>query len=135
MPVKIPVRVQEFMQGKIGWVATASRDGLPNVSIKGSLRILDDEHLLFADLFSLKTRKNLEENPQVAVMVYDAESRTGYEMKGTVELISQGALYDQAVERLKQLPTPLPPPKYVVRITVESIFNQSLGPEGGKRVA
>ncbi len=135
MPVKIPETVQKFMQGKIGWVATASRDGLPNVSIKGSLRVLDDEHLLFADLFSLKTRKNLEENPQVAVMIYDAESRTGYEMKGTVELISQGALYDQAVERLKQLPTPLPPPKYVVRITVESIFNQSLGPEGGKRVA
>ncbi len=135
MPVKIPESVQEFMKGKIGWVATAARDGLPNVSIKGSLRVLDDEHLLFADLFSLKTRKNLEENPQVAVMVYDNESRTGYELKGPVELISQGPLYDQAVERLKQLPTPLPPPKYVVRITVESIYNQSLGPEGGKQIA
>ncbi len=135
MSVKIPEYVQEFMKGKIGWVASASREGMPNVSIKGSLRVLDEEHLLFADLFSLKTRKNLEENPQVAVMVYDSESRTGYELKGRVELISQGPLYDQAVERLKQLPTPLPPPKYVVRITVEAIYNQSLGPEGGKKIA
>ncbi len=63
------------MTGKPGWVATASKSGMPNVAIKGSLRILDDEHLMFADLFSLKTRKNLEENPQVAVMVFDGESQ------------------------------------------------------------
>jgi predicted pyridoxine 5'-phosphate oxidase superfamily flavin-nucleotide-binding protein len=134
MAIKIPANVQEFIKGKPGWVATASKDGMPNVAIKGSLRVLDDEHLMFADLFSLKTRKNLEENPKVAVMVMDNETRIGYSLKGTVELISQGPLYDQMVEMLKKVPTPLPPPKYVVKITVESIYDQSLGPGAGKQI-
>ena len=135
MAVKIAPYLQEFIKGKPGWVATASREGMPNVAIKGSLRVLDDEHLVFVDLFSLKTRKNLEENPKVAVMVADNDSRKGYIFKGTAELISKGPLYDQAVEDVKKRPGPLPQPKYVVKITVDSIFDQSLGPDAGKKIA
>ena len=135
MSVKIPEDVQQFMQGKLGWVATASADGLPNVAIKGSMRVLDDEHLMFADLFSGKTRKNLEENPKVAVMVFDLESSKGYALKGTVELVASGPLYDQMVEILKHAPRQLPPPKYVVRIAIEEIYDQSMGPNAGKRIA
>lgn len=123
------------MQGKQGWVATASKDGLPNVAIKGSLRVWDDEHLVFADLFSLKTRANLEENKQVAVMVFDPETRTGYSLKGHAEVLADGPVYDQMAEAIKQHPAKLPPPKYVVKITVEAIYNQSLGPDAGKQIA
>ena len=63
MSAKIPAEIQEFTKGKQGWVATAAKDGTPNVSIKGSLRVLDDEHLVFADIFSMKTRKNLPRKP------------------------------------------------------------------------
>ena len=64
MSVQISAELQEFIKGKEGWVATASRDGTPNVSIKGSLRVLDDEHLVFADLFSRKTREKAHKIPQ-----------------------------------------------------------------------
>ncbi|MCX7038040.1 MAG: pyridoxamine 5'-phosphate oxidase family protein [Spirochaetes bacterium] len=94
MSVKIPREIQEFLKGKVGWVATAARDGTPNVSLKGSLRLLDDEHLVFADINSLKTRKNLEENPKVAVMVYDSDARRAFMFKGRVELAAGGPLYD-----------------------------------------
>ena len=135
MSVKIPQSLQEFLQGKQGWVATASADGMPNVAIKGSLRLLDDEHLMFADLFNMKTQKNIRENPKVAVMVYDEQSRVGYMFKGTAECISAGPLYDQVVENMKHLPMKLPTPYSVVRISVESIFNQSVGPDAGKQIA
>jgi predicted pyridoxine 5'-phosphate oxidase superfamily flavin-nucleotide-binding protein len=135
MSVKIPADLQEFIKGKQGWVATASRDGIPNVSIKGSLRLLDDEHLVFADLFSLKTRKNLSENPKVAVMVYDGESRRGYMFRGSTEQIASGALFDQTVEAIHKAMPQLPTPKYIVKVTVESIYDQSIGPNGGKQVA
>jgi predicted pyridoxine 5'-phosphate oxidase superfamily flavin-nucleotide-binding protein len=135
MSVKISEEIKAFMAGKPGWVATASKNGMPNIAIKGSMRVLDDEHLMFADLFSLKTRKNLEENPQVAVMVYDNDSRKGYCLKGRAEMIAQGPLFDQMSEAIKKMPMPLPPPKYVVRITVEAIFDQSVGPEAGKQIA
>ena len=55
--VSIPKVVQEFIPGKLAWVATASTDGMPNVTPKGSLKLLDDTHVVFADLFSLKTPK------------------------------------------------------------------------------
>jgi uncharacterized protein len=135
MSVKIPAELQEFMKGKQGWVATASRDGTPNVSIKGSLRVLDDEHLLFADIFSLKTRKNLQENPKVAIMVYDAEARRGYAFKGKAEQVESGPLFEQTVESIKKAMPQLPTPKYVVTVSVESIWDQSAGPGGGKQLA
>ena len=135
MPVKIPAELQEFMKGKQGWVATAAKDGTPNLSIKGSLRVLDDEHLLFADIFSLKTRKNLRENPKVAIMVFDPEARRGYAFKGATEQIESGPLYDQTVEGIRKVMPQLPAPKYIVKVTVESIWDQSIGPNGGKQIA
>jgi predicted pyridoxine 5'-phosphate oxidase superfamily flavin-nucleotide-binding protein len=135
MSVKISAELQEFIKGKQGWVATASRDGTPNVSIKGSLRILDDEHLVFADIFSLKTRKNLQENPKVAIMVYDADSRRGYAFKGKAEQVESGPLFEQTVESIRRVMPQLPAPKYVVNVTLESIWDQSAGPGGGKQLA
>ncbi len=49
----------------------AAKDRTPNVSIKGSLRLIDEEHLLVADINSLRTRKSLLENSKVAIMVCD----------------------------------------------------------------
>lgn len=136
MAVKISAEIQEFIKGKLGWVATSSKDNVPNVAIKGTLQVIDDEHLIFADLFSGKTRKNLEENANVAIMVMDLESRKGYSLKGAAELISSGPLYDQIYEGVKKMLGPqIPAPKYVVKVEVQSIFDQSLGPTAGKQIA
>lgn len=133
--MKIPEKVRQFLAGKAGFVGTASRDGMPNIAIKGSLRVLDDEHLLFADLFSKKTRKNLEENPKVAVMASDAGKSEGYILKGTAELLAEGPLYDRIAEELSKSPKKLPQPRYVVKIKVDAICDQSLGPRAGEPVA
>lgn len=132
--VLIPKEVQEFLSGKMGWVATATPDGVPNATPKGSVQVLDDEHIMFADLFSLKTRANLERNPVAAVTVIDEKSHRGYQLKGSVELLSSGPLYDQVVEKLKQAPIDLPTPKCVVKIKVTAIFDQSVGPNAGKQI-
>jgi len=133
--VSIPKHVQDFFPGKMGWVATATKEGLPNVTPKGSVRVLDDQHVIFADLFSLKTRQNLEQNPRVAVTVVDPSTAKGYQIKGTAELVSSGPLYDQMAEQIKQSAPSLPPPMYVVKIAVDSVFDQSVGPDAGKQIA
>jgi hypothetical protein len=51
----------------MAWIATATTEGAPNVTPKGTIRLMHDQHVIFADLFSLKTRQNLEQNPRVAV--------------------------------------------------------------------
>jgi hypothetical protein len=133
--VIIPKHVQDFLPGKLAWVATASRDGQPNVTPKGSLKLLDEHHVLFADLFSLKTRKNLEENSKVAVTVVDAGTAKGYQLKGTAEIVTSGPLFEETSKQLKESPRGLPPLHHVVKITVESVFDQSVGPDAGKQIA
>jgi hypothetical protein len=131
----IPKHVQEFLPGKMGWVGTASLDGMPNVTPKGTVQLLDDQHIVFADLFSLKTRRNLEQNPKVAVTVIEPNGTKGYQMKGTAELLTSGPLYDRIASELKQKSANLPTPRYVVKIAVEAVFDQSVGPDAGKQIA
>jgi len=133
--VSIPKYVQDFLPGKLAWVATASRDGMPNTTPKGSLKLLDEQHILFADLFSLKTRQNLLENNKVAVTVVDPATHKGYQLKGTAEVVSSGALFAQMSEQMKAASAALPPVKYLVKITVEAVFDQSVGAEAGKQIA
>jgi len=132
---KIPQEIQEFIKGKMAWVSTASSDGIPNATPKGTVQVIDDEHLVFADLFSCKTRENLKTNPKVAVTVVDEKSFKGYQLKGSAELLTAGPIFDQVVEELKKAPMILPPVNYVVKITVDSIFDQSVGPDAGREIA
>lgn len=133
--VSIPKHVQDFLPGKLAWVATASRDGIPNVTPKGSLKLLDEQHVLFADLFSLKTGRNLLENKNVAVTVVDPGTGKGYQIKGTAEIIDSGELFEETSKQMKAVQKALPPVHHVVAITVEAVFDQSVGPDAGKQIA
>ncbi len=133
--VEIPKQVQDFLPGKLAWVATASSQGSPNVTPKGSLRLLDPQHVLFADLFSRKTRQNLLENKQIAVTVVDTSSGKGYQLKGTAELLDSGPLFEDTCKQIKELQKGLPAPHSAVRIAVEAVFDQSAGAEPGKQIA
>ena len=75
-------------------VATANKDGKPNVSPKGSFRVLDDEHIAFADIASPRTMANLRENPQLSAVVFDAATRKGCRIWGKAEILESGDLFD-----------------------------------------
>lgn len=82
---------------KPAMVATASKEGKPNVSPKGSLRVFDEEHLMFVDLRSPHTMMDLKENPYVSMIGYDPATRKGWRVWGQVdEILTSGDLYDQA---------------------------------------
>ena len=56
-------------------------------------------------------------------------------LRGACELFASGPLYDQVVEGIKKTAPQLPPPKYVVRVAVEQVWDQSAGPNGGRQLA
>ena len=112
---------------KVCFVATADRQGRPNVSPKGSIYVVDDETLAFADLYSQKTRENLRSNPHIAVAVADLKALRGYQFKGKAELLTEGNVYNDVLCYIQTLPMNLPDPQYVVRIKIEEIFDLSLG--------
>lgn len=103
-------------------VATASKSGEPNASPRRSLQVLDDEHLMFVDVASPKSRKNILENPRVCVTVVNAQEGKGYQFKGNAEYVCEGPLYEKAAAALKERMPYLPNPYGVVRIHVDQIF-------------
>jgi len=132
---KLPNKVKDLLaEGHNVWVATVDPDGLPNVSIKGSGSLLDDEHLFFADMFSRKTRENVAHGSRVAVGIHDAESGVAIQVKGRAELIDSGPIFDQVNEHLAALSEKLPPMKNVVSITVESVWDMTPGPHAGEEI-
>jgi predicted pyridoxine 5'-phosphate oxidase superfamily flavin-nucleotide-binding protein len=82
---------------RLGFVATVCADGTPNVSPKGTLRVLDDERLVFADLKSPATVRNLRHNPSIEVNVVDHLIRKGYRFKGHAEVLDSGDGFERLV--------------------------------------
>src|SRR5437773_7334021 len=74
------------LEQRLGFVATVTPDGRPNLSPKGTTTVLDDEHLLFADIASPGTVANLTSSPFVEVNVVDPIRRKGYRFKGKGEV-------------------------------------------------
>ena len=77
-----------------GLVATASKDGKSSISAKGSFRVLDDEHVAFADIASPRTIANLRENPQISAMVFSNSPRKGCRIWGKAEILDSGGEFD-----------------------------------------
>ena len=75
--MKRVVRVQ-----RLGYIATVCPDGTPNLSPKGTTAVWDDDHLMFADIRSPQSVRNIEQNPSIEVNVVDPLVRKGYRFKG-----------------------------------------------------
>ena len=86
---------------KLGYVATVSNDNTPNLSPKGTIIVLDESHLAFADIQSPRTVENLKHNPSIEVNVVDPFSRRGYRFKGSAEVISSGDKFDKIISFYK----------------------------------
>jgi len=79
---------------KLGYVATVSSDGKPNISPKGTIIAWSSTVLAFADIRSPDTMMNLQNNPSVEINVIDPLSRKGYLFSGTAKIIKDTSLYD-----------------------------------------
>ena len=99
-------------------IATASKDGKPNVSVKGSFRVLDDEHVVFANIASPRTIANLRENPQLSAIVFDPSTRNGCRIWGKAEILDSGALFDSISAELAARKMKV---KHLVKVTVEEV--------------
>ncbi|UHD45760.1 pyridoxamine 5'-phosphate oxidase family protein [Aureimonas altamirensis] len=68
---------------RLGFVATVSEMGEPNVSPKGTFVVIDDNTLAFGDIRSPGTIANLRHSSAVEVNFVDPLRRKGFRAKGT----------------------------------------------------
>lgn len=93
---EISSSIEKFLdEQKLGFVATASAKGIPNVSPKGTIIVWDKTTLAFADIRSPNTMKNLEENPNLEINSIDPLLRKGFRFIGTGTILKEGPKYDE----------------------------------------
>src|SRR5688572_18634300 len=74
----------------LGYVATVSADGSPNLSPKGTFFVVDDATIAFAEIRSPATIRNLQSNPRVEVNFIDPFVRKGYRFAGSAKILARG---------------------------------------------
>ena len=99
----ITEKIRKFVsQQKLGFVATVSPNGTPNLSPKGTISVLDENTLVFANIRSPQTIENLEKNPSIEINIVDPFSRRGYRFKGIAKIISDGEEYNKILLSYRQ---------------------------------
>jgi uncharacterized protein len=90
------------LEQSLGFVATVSRDGKPNLSPKGTTTVFDEHRLMFADIASPGTVENLASNPNVELNVVDPIVRKGYRFRGHATVHTSGATFDRGLEVMRE---------------------------------
>lgn len=99
---KITEEIKNFLSSqKLGYVATVSSDGTPNISPKGTIIGWSKNQLAFADIRSPDTMQNLETNPHVEINVIDPLLRKGFLFKGSAKIIRNAPLYDDILKHYR----------------------------------
>jgi predicted pyridoxine 5'-phosphate oxidase superfamily flavin-nucleotide-binding protein len=109
-------------------VGSVSAEGIPNISPRYVLGILQNEKLLFADAFTNKTFHNINAWPKVSVAIFDRDTRGGYQLKGSAEEVTDPKLISQAEGRLKEFGI-LEKPKKVWALAVKEVFSLEPSPK------
>ncbi len=88
---KISDAVKDFLkQQKLGFVATINENNTPNLSPRGTIFAWGDEHVIFADIKSPQTTKNLERNSTVEINVINPITRKGIILNGNASILKEG---------------------------------------------
>jgi len=99
----ITQEIKDFLNiQKLGYVATVSSDGKPNISPKGTIIAWTSEVLAFADIRSPDTIKNLQNNPHVEINVIDPLLRKGYLFRGQARIIKDNSQYDEILNHYRE---------------------------------
>ena len=146
--MKMNEEIKQMLDENIVYLATASKEGKPNVVPIGLVHAISDNEVLIGDVWFKKTRKNLEENTQVAISFTDVKRWESYQLKGKAKIYKSGEIYEkifdimkkkaekreesvekidnpEIIERAKKIREMLknPNPKAAVLITIEELYS------------
>ena len=123
-------------KAKIFIMATATKDGKPNGVPMISARIISDDEIMLVDFFMNKTRKNIDENPIVAVSFWGGIGGYGYQFKGKARVETSGKLFDEQSQwAIARAPQHHPHPKAIVVVKVDEIYYIGAGKDSSKNLA
>ena len=126
---KLTDEMKAMMAKQLAYISTVGSDGRPNIGPKRTMRIYDDSTLIYNENTGRRTMQNLQDNGKASVAYVDWEKMDGYRFVGKSEIITEGKLFDDAVEWAKGKV-----PKAVVLIHIEEIDTLKTGPTAGTKL-
>lgn len=83
-------------------IATASADGMPNISYLSHVVRMDEEHVALSNQFFAKTAANVRANPKVTLILVDGFTGDQFLLDiGFVRSVDAGPLFDKIARQLK----------------------------------
>ncbi len=131
---KLTTEMKEAIgQIKVFHLATASKDGVPNVAPMGSVFLIDDETLFIGDNFMKKTIANVLENPKAAVLVFGGGVKGCFQIKADVIIENEGHDFEEMKKKIQAM-KPTLNPKHLLRLKITDIFECMPGPNAGNKM-
>ncbi|NOZ58070.1 MAG: hypothetical protein GXO66_00605 [Euryarchaeota archaeon] len=115
------------------WVATSS-DGVPHLAPVCFVRVLEDGRLLIGSVFLVRTERNLEENPRIALGVaFRRGGWDGYLIRGRAQVLREGELLESFRREVLERTGGKRRLRSALLVSVEEVYSLAPG-YGGKRL-
>jgi predicted pyridoxine 5'-phosphate oxidase superfamily flavin-nucleotide-binding protein len=129
---KLTQEMKDMILTQQCFIATVSKEGVPNNAPKRSTRVFNDETLIFSEGTGGTTYRNILDGSRVAVAVVNRDILDGYRFLGTPEVLTRGDIFERSAEM--SLKAGMPRPKAVILIRIDEIHSLKPGPQAGKRI-
>lgn len=114
-------------------VATASKNGWPNVVPIGFVELVDDETIWIADNFMKKTLANIQENPKVSINIWGPETKGCFQIKGDVTIVTDGPEFEKMQftvhSKMAQAPA-----KNLLIVKIREVYGCAPGKNAGEKL-
>ena len=117
------------------WDLATCADGEPNVVPVAFKDVTADGKLVVGDVFLKTTLHNIKVNGgKIAVSAYDAQSLEGYQIKGTVEYVTEGEVVDTFKAMVEKMFNGAATAKGALIITPDKVIVTTPGADNKKEI-
>ena len=115
------------------WDLATCANGEPNVVPVAFKDVTEDSKLVVGDVFLETTLNNIQtNNGKIAISVYDAQNLEGYQIKGSAEYVSEGAIVDTFKAMVEKMFNGTATAKGALIITPEKVIVTTPGADNKK---
>lgn len=117
------------------WDLATCADGEPNVVPVAFKDVTEDGKLLVGDVFLETTLNNIKANDgKITISVYDAQNLEGYQIKGTAQYVTEGAVVDTFKAMVEEMFNGAATAKGALIITPEKVIVTTPGADNKKEI-
>jgi hypothetical protein len=100
-------------------LGTASKEGNPQISMKGSVLVFDRETLAYWERAKRSALQNVADNPRVVIFYRNPAKRINWRFHGTAKVYADGAIRDNVMNRTIQAELDRDPERQGVAVLVK----------------